>query len=249
LCETALAVGPVLEIQTLLERNAAHERSLVESSERRLVRLGFDLHDGPMQDIAALAQDLRFFRTQLGPYLEHAADAERLLGRVDDLEARLVTLDRDLRDLARSLDAPALSQMRFADALSHVIGDFERKTGVDVQRSDSGDFAELTSSQRIALLRVVQEALNNVHEHSKAKRARVTVTAGRAGLSAEVYDQGSGFDVEDRLVQAAKAGRLGLVGMSERIRLLGGKLEIDSKPGGPTRITARIPRWQPLASS
>jgi two-component system sensor histidine kinase DegS len=75
------------------------------------------------------------------------------------------------------------------------------------------------------------------------------VTAGRAGLSAEVYDEGSGFDVEDRLVQAAKAGRLGLVGMSERIRLLGGKLEIDSKLGGPTRISARIPRWQPLTSS
>jgi signal transduction histidine kinase len=104
--ETALAVGPFLEIESLLERNAAHERSLVESSERRLVRLGFDLHDGPMQDIAALAQDLRFFRSQLAPYLEDAAEAERILGRVDDLEARLVTLDRDLRDLARSLDAP-----------------------------------------------------------------------------------------------------------------------------------------------
>lgn len=249
LSEAVLAVGPFLEIDGLLERNAAHERSLVESGERRLVRLGFDLHDGPMQDIAALAQDLRFFRSQLAPYLEDAAEAERLLGRVDDLEARLVTLDRDLRDLARSLDAPALSQMRFADALGHVIGEFKRKTGVQVEHSESGDFSELTSSQRIALLRVVQEALNNVYEHSRTKRARVTVTAGRAGLSAEVYDNGAGFNVEERLVQAAKAGRLGLVGMSERIRLLGGKLEIDSKPGGPTRVFARIPRWQPLTSS
>jgi signal transduction histidine kinase len=246
--ETVLAVGPFLEMDSLLQRNAAHERSLVESSERRLVRLGFDLHDGPMQDIAALAHDLRFFRTQLAPYLEHAAEGNLLLGRVDDLEARLVTLDRDLRDLARSLDAPALSQMRFRDALAHVIGQFERKSGVQVERSETGDFSDLTSSQRIALLRVVQEALNNVHEHSQARRAKVTVNAGRAGLSAEIYDKGVGFDVEERLVQAAKAGHLGLVGMSERVRLLGGKLEIDSKPGGPTRVFARIPRWQPLTS-
>jgi len=249
LSETALAAAPLLEIENLLERNAVHERALVESSERRLVRLGFDLHDGPMQDIAALAHDVRFFRTQLAPYVEHVPDADRLLGRIDDLDARLVALDRDLRDIARSLDAPALSQMPFTDALSHVLGDFERKTGVDVERSESGDFADMTSSQRIALLRVVQEALNNVHEHSGARRARVAVTAGRAGVTAEVVDKGTGFDVEDRLVQAARAGRLGLVGMGERIRLLGGKLEIDSTPGGPTRVLARIPRWQPLTSS
>jgi signal transduction histidine kinase len=249
LSETALAAGPFLEIENLFERNASHERALVESSERRLVRLGFDLHDGPMQDIAALAHDVRFFRKQLAPFVEQVPEADRLLGRIDDLEARLVALDRDLRDVARSLDAPALSQMPFADALSHVLGDFERKTGVDVERSESGDFSDMTSSQRIALLRVIQEALNNVHEHSGASRARVAVTAGRAGVTAEVYDKGTGFDVEDRLVQAARAGRLGLVGMGERIRLLGGKLEIDSKPGGPTRVLARIPRWQPLTSS
>jgi signal transduction histidine kinase len=193
---------------------------------------------------------VRFFRTQLAPYLEHVPEAEeRLLGRIDDLEARLVALDRDLRDIARSLDAPALSQMPFSDALSHVLGDFKRKTGVDVERSESGDFSDMTSSQRIALLRVIQEALNNVHEHSGANRARVAVTAGRAGATAEVYDKGTGFDVDDRLVQAARAGRLDLVGMGERIRLLGGKLEIDSKPGGPTSVRARIPRWQPLTSS
>jgi signal transduction histidine kinase len=107
----------------------------------------------------------------------------------------------------------------------------------------------MPASQRIAMLRVIQEALSNVHDHSQARSARVTVTAGRAGLSAEIYDEGSGFDLESRLVQAAKAGRLGLVGMSERIRLLGGRLDIDTSPGGPTRIHARLPRWQPLTSS
>jgi signal transduction histidine kinase len=246
--EAALAIAPLLEIDNLLERNAAHERALVESSERRLVRLGFDLHDGPMQDIAALAQDVRFFRTQLAPHVEQGIAADRLLGRVDDLEARLVALDRDLRALARTLDAPVLSRLEFTDALAQVVGEFARRTGVKVELSESGDFSEMTASQRIALLRIVQEALSNAHEHGGALRARVEVAAGRAGVSAQIYDEGSGFAVEECLVQAAKAGHLGLVGMSERIRLLGGRLEIESKPGGPTRISARVPRWQPLTS-
>ena len=49
----------------------------------------------------------------------------------------------------------------------------------------------------------------------------------------------------ERLVAAARGGRLGLVGMAERVRLLGGRVDIDSRPGGPTRVTARIPRWRP----
>jgi len=52
--------------------------------------------------------------------------------------------------------------------------------------------------------------------------------------------------VEERLLEAARAGRLGLVGMGERIRLLGGRFEIESKPGGPTRVRASLPRWRPL---
>jgi signal transduction histidine kinase len=61
-----------------------------------------------------------------------------------------------------------------------------------------------------------------------------------------VTDNGRGFDVERTLVQAARKGRLGLVGMSERVRLLGGRFDLQSSPGGPTTISAKIPRWRPL---
>jgi len=58
-------------------------------------------------------------------------------------------------------------------------------------------------------------------------------------------DDGRGFEVERTLVDAARTGHLGLVGMSERVRLLGGRLDVESRPGGPTRIAAVIPRWRP----
>jgi two-component system sensor kinase len=109
----------------------------------------------------------------------------------------------------------------------------------------SGDLEALTASQAIVLLRVVQEALANVEAHSGARSASVTVTAGAEELQAEVLDDGQGFEVEPTLVAAARGGRLGLVGMSERVRLLEGRLDVESRPGGPTRVAAVIPRWRP----
>ena len=107
------------------------------------------------------------------------------------------------------------------------------------------DFDSLTASQRIALLRVVQEALTNVREHSGASRVSVTVFPSRTHVFAEITDNGCGFEVERTLVQAAKGGHLGLVGMSERIRLLGGRFDIQSRRGGPTTISATVPKWRP----
>ena len=106
----------------------------------------------------------------------------------------------------------------------------------------SGDFGELSRSQRITLVRVVKEALTNVRKNSGASQVEVEVTA-RGSIAAEITDDGEGFDVDTELLRAARKGRLGLVGMAERVQLLGGTLEVDSRPGGPTRITLAMPKW------
>jgi signal transduction histidine kinase len=244
--ECARAVKPLLELEGLIERHAARERSLIESSERRLVRLGLDLHDGPMQDLAALAQDIRLYRSQLTPFLAHVAEREILLGRLDDLDARLLAMDAELRELARSLQAPTALRASLLELLRRDVERFHERTSVRVDLSTSGDLEGLTSSQKIALLRVVNEALNNVHEHSGVTAAAVSIAAETGSLVVEIVDEGAGFDVDARLIAAAKSGRLGLVGMSERVRLLGGRFDLQSRPGGPTRVRATIPRWQPL---
>lgn len=247
--ECARASRPLLELESLLERHAERERSLVQSTDRRLARLGFDLHDGPMQDIAALAADVRLYRKQLAPFLAGVDESPILLGRLDDLDARLVSMDADLRELARSLQEPTTLQTPFRELLRKDVKRFEERSGIRVSVKADGDLDPLTSSQKIALLRVIHEALNNVHEHSGATTARVGVTGTRSQLEAEIVDDGRGFDVDAKLIEAAKAGRLGLVGMSERVRLLGGRLDVESSPGGPTRVRATVPRWQPLRST
>src|SRR5262249_11290448 len=85
--EAASRLSPVLERNMLLERNADRERALLESGERRLLRLGFDLHDGPIQDLVALAEDVRLARSQVD---EHVGGRARKLvtGRLDDLNAQ-----------------------------------------------------------------------------------------------------------------------------------------------------------------
>jgi signal transduction histidine kinase len=245
--EAAIALAPLIEFDALLGRNASRERSLTAASERRLTRFGFDLHDGPMQDIAALAADVRLFRKQLAPLLENSKDSVIALGRIDDLEARLVSLDGELRELARSLQSPAGLRIPLEEAIRHEVDSLQNRSGIEAELALTGTFEGLTASQKITLMRIVQEALSNVRDHSQAESVKVRLTATRSRLGLEVVDDGRGFDVEERLLQAARAGRLGLVGMGERIRLLGGRFELESTPGGPTRVRVSIPRWRPLA--
>jgi signal transduction histidine kinase len=245
-CETASAIAPVLERDILLQRAADREGALVQAGERRLTRLGFDIHDGPLQEIAALGGDLRLFRTQLAHVLGKQHFGDLLLGRLDDCEARLRELDGDLRELAHSLESPTLVGRPLTEVLRRHIAAFERRSGIAVELEVTGDFDGLTVSQRLALVRLIQEALTNVLDHSGARTATVRVAAGQTKTEAIVTDDGRGFDVERTLVAAARRGRLGLVGMSERVRLLGGLLDVRSRPGGPTTIVATIPRWKPL---
>lgn len=105
----------------------------------------------------------------------------------------------------------------------------------------SGRFSQLTDSQQITLLALIRESLSNVRKHSDASSVAITVTSDQDGIHAEVRDDGEGFDPEAMLVSAARAGRLGLVGMHERVRMLGGRTHIDSRAGGPTVISATLP--------
>jgi signal transduction histidine kinase len=240
--EAASVLGGVLGRQALLERGAARERALVAASERRLTRFGLDLHDGPIQDLHAMVGDLRLFRSQL------AADdvSEVLMGRVEEFASRLLRVDADVRDLARSFESVHIAMRPLAELLSREVDGFRRDAGIETTAQLSGDFDDLTASQQLALMRIVQEALTNARDHSGASHVSITVKRHRSHVSAEITDDGCGFEVEPTLARAARAGRLGLVGMSERVRLLGGVFDVTSRPGGPTKISVTLPSWRPL---
>ena len=220
---------------------------IAAASERRLARLGFDLHDGPIQSLAALIGDTRLLRNQVGEILGDDPREDILRGRVEDLQARMVALEFELRCMSHSLEAPAVPCRSFERVIEHEVVGFQRTTGIRPHVEMTGDFAAISDSQRVALLRMVQEGLRNVGEHSGATAVSVTIHATPTGVEARIDDNGIGFDVDATLAKAMRDGRLGLIGMMERIRLLDGHCDLRSHPGGPSAVLVSLPRWQATA--
>jgi signal transduction histidine kinase len=238
------AAAPILTVtlerDELLSRRSGAEE-LAASTERRLARLRYDLHDGPQQDVILLGEDLNFFRSQLNSVMNGNPDKDRVLGRLDDLQARLVALDGDLRRISVAVESPFLQPGTLRDTLAQITDEFAARAGIEPDLRLEGDFSQLTDSQYITLVGLIREALSNIREHSDATHVSLELSANADGVEATVTDDGRGFDPEKTLVRAAREGHLGLVGMHERVRMLGGRTEIDSQPGGPTVISISLP--------
>ena len=209
------------------------------------MRLGFDLHDGPIQDVLALAADVRLLQQQVYPFVLED-QREVAYGRFEDLTARLVDLDRHLREIAHSLETKSVLSRPLGEILHREVDNFAERTGLRAALEIRGDPDSLSSAQRITVFRAIQEALANVREHSGASSVDVRVRARRSAIEVQIADDGMGFEVERALAKAAQRGRLGLVGIAERVRMLGGTFEVESPPGGPTSLKFTLPRWEPL---
>ncbi|MEI7761304.1 MAG: ATP-binding protein [Thermoleophilia bacterium] len=243
----ASALAPVLERELLLERNIKGERALTGAAESRLTRLCFDLHDGPIQDVLVFGTELRELRDQVYPFV---LDSHRELtaGRFDDLLARVVELDRQLRETAHSLESRSIVSRPLAEILHREVEGFTHRTGIEASASVRGDPETLSGQQRIALFRAIQESLSNIREHSGATTATVHLHVRRSTVDVRVIDDGRGFEVSQVLQDAAERGRLGIVGIAERVRMLGGSFNVESRTGGPTTVRFSLPRWEPFAA-
>lgn len=244
--ETARMLGPALERESLLDRGTAREHALVATGERRLARLGYDLHDGPLQDVGAARRELFLLRDELARLLGAAPQADAARAHLERLDELVTGGELRLRQLAQSAESPAILSRPLRTSLEAEITSFVAASDIEADVRLEGDLDSLTGSQRIALVRIVQEALSNIREHSGATRVRLSVVRSNGAVRAEISDDGRGFELERTLVRAAKRGRMGLVGMSERALLLGGAFDVLSAPGGPTRIAVTLPEWRPL---
>ena len=216
--------------------------SSAAASERRLLRLAYDLHDGPMQELVALAEELRLAARQIDGIVPEA-DRARVRGRFQDIEARLAALEESLREIAHGgRTASSVAHAPLEQSLRAELTVLE-SAGIAVDFTADGEFDELTDSQKIALLRVVQEGVTNVRKHSGASSVTVVLKATSEATELTITDDGCGFDV-----QALGRDRLGLAGMGERVRMLGGEVEIESFPEKGATLRARLPQWRPPAT-
>jgi signal transduction histidine kinase len=237
--EAAMALAPLLERASLFDRRVQREHDLVAAGERRLLRLGFDLHDGPLQEIVALAEELRAASNQISSVVPDDFRS-RVRGRFNDVHARLGALDESLREIAHSIRSTTAVARPVADAVELELRALENAAGIQTHLQVEGDLSGLSDSQKIVLFRAVQEALSNVRKHSGAEKVSVKVRSRRTFVELTVTDDGRGFDP-----RGLDTGRLGLAGISERVRLLGGVVEIETNLGSGTTIRATLPQWRP----
>ncbi len=216
----------------IVERRLAEE-SLRELSGRLLVlqdverrRLARELHDGATQNLMALAMNLSAMReTTPPPANGHSAFAECHELVDQSLE--------ELRTISFLLHPPLLETMGLSCALPNYVKGFSERSGILVNLDMPAELGRLGRDVEVTLYRIVQEALSNVHRHSGSPTAEITLSLGMDSVTLEVADQGCG------LPPSPDGHRLGvgITGMRERVRLLGGSLELKSgRPGTTIRV-------------
>jgi signal transduction histidine kinase len=210
------------ELETLLETQAT---------------IGFDLHDGPLQSLAAARLDVELFRVQVESL--GGTGELPLLGRIADIGGRLSALDDELRDLA--VASTVDRETALTALITDVADEAARELCVDLRLDPDLDRLPIADLERAALVRVVGAAVANASQHSGARTVVVTVRRFDDGVDVEVVDAGRGFDVADADTTARGEGRLGLAGMRERMHRLGGELQVDSVPGSGTSVHAHLP--------
>jgi two-component system, NarL family, sensor histidine kinase UhpB len=130
-----------------------------------------------------------------------------------------------------------LDDLGLKAALEWLTQDFSRRTSVPCALAIDNDLMDLDTSVQSALYRAVQECLTNITRHAQATQVKIEIDVGQAGVQLQVHDDGIGMDEQAR----GKRGSFGLIGMRERIYILGGKVAIESQLGLGTRVTIDLP--------
>jgi two-component system sensor histidine kinase UhpB len=210
---------------------------LAQEEERR--RLARELHDDVDQQVAALAIGLGALKRQLPPGAPAGEEVEAL-------QEGARALAEDVRRVSRRLHPAVLEHAGLPAALEAYAAELGARSGLsirldlpgpDAPGGDPESPAAWPREVTLALYRVAQEALANVVRHAGATRAEVRLAVDGAEARLRVADDGAGFDPE----VARHKGGLGLQSMAERVRLLAGRLEVTSAPGGGTTVLARVP--------
>jgi signal transduction histidine kinase len=224
--------------------NAAPTEGGAEAVRRRLQRLALDVHDGPMQNLAVIGFSLGDLRRKL-----HAAIPDGEHPGIDagmaQIGAELGRVESELRGLIEALEHGSVTSVPLVDAIEVEIEEFRRRSAVVPELVIDGDVRTETDSQRIALQSVTRAALANVAQHSAAKAVSIRLHSAGDAITLEIEDDGRGFDPS----RAQKKGHFGLPGMRDRVEMLGGTCTIESRHGGPTKITATLETWRPPSAA
>jgi PAS domain S-box-containing protein len=220
----------------ITERKAAAESlellsgRLITAQEEERGRIARELHDDFSQRLALLGIGL----SRLWKKRPESEEDERTVVR--ELWNRTQEISSDVHRLSHQLHSSKLEHVGLGPALLGLCEEISEKYGIQVEFTDRGVASEIPKDVALCLFRVTQEALNNVVKHSGAKQAQVELCKERNEIRLQIVDPGAGFDVA---LSNTNVG-IGLVGMRERLRLVGGRLSVQSTPMRGTEVLAEV---------
>jgi signal transduction histidine kinase len=227
--------GRLLEqSQQMQEQLRLLSRQLLSAQEEERKKISRELHD-------VIAQTLASINVRLAALKREAAVSkkglERSIVRTQELVRRSVSI---VHRFARELRPTVLDDLGLIPALHTFMKSFREQTGIRVSLSAAAAVNEVNSDKRTVLFRVAQEALANVTRHAQASQAEVRLQKLDGAVCMTVKDNGKGFQ-QEHVLRAKRNKRLGLLGMRERLEMVGGNFTIKSAPGRGTTVIAKIP--------
>lgn len=232
----------VATLTDLLRQNEElHQRArgaaarTVALNERFLRRFSAELHDGPAQDISLALLRLDNVAAHHGENGAAEDGIDRELGLIQTSLRRAL---QELRSTSSGILLPQLGSLSVAGAVDHVVRGHKRRNPGDVNVTVRDVPEQAPLATKIALYRIIQEALTNANRHAAGSPIRVDVECRDGTLRVEVADDGPGFDPA---AEDPAGERLGLAGMRERVESLGGSFAIESAPESGARVRADLP--------
>jgi PAS domain S-box-containing protein len=232
-CQDVTEIRQAAQVLTeYAARLQALSRRLLDVQEKERRHLARELHDEFGQILATITLHLHAARGVAG---------EAALPRLDECAALMQQAGELVRRLALELRPTMLDTLGLEATLRWLAEQHQQRTGCEVQVVGHLSGAPLSSELAIASFRVAQEALTNVVRHAAASHVWIELSQSERVLELVIRDDGVGFQVAPTSVQAVERGSLGLLGMRERVQILGGSLDVESEPGRGTRIRAFFP--------
>jgi signal transduction histidine kinase len=223
------------ESRMMQEQLRQLSREILRAQEEERKRISRELHDVIAQTLTGINVRLATLKKEAG---RSGNSFERNIERTQEIVGKSVAI---VHQFARELRPAVLDDLGLIPALHSYMKDFSARTGLQVKLTAFAQVEEMDIAKRTVLFRVAQEALTNVARHAQASRVEVALAKLPEGTALTIKDDGKAFNVEKTL-PANGGKRLGLLGMRERLEMVGGSFHVESIPGRGTTITAKILR-------
>ena len=248
LTSAGTGIGMAIENAYLYQSMRYYAGRITRAQEDERARIARELHDDTLQSLIILSR-------QLGTLAKTEAEVSPTkTQRLRELQGIADEVIQGVRRFSRDLRPSTLDDLGLLPTLEGLAATLTETDGISAQLLVAGEPRRLPPEVELALFRIAQEALTNVKKHAEASQATITVEFTDSTVKMIVQDNGKGFALTTPAEDLTASGHLGLIGMHERARLLGGTLALESFPNRGTKVAVTVPnfasrRWSPVAGA